>query len=958
MKRVLLVEFMAVDRFHRALEFPFVKGYLRSRGVEVRWLRLGLPARWRALRAEQDIDPDRQDRQRLVDVARQESTSHVLFNQQPSPGLVQSLGRLPLAPLIGVARNEAAGSRAGDDHRRQGQTVSLDIAGLDRFVGLEPWADLREKGAGNLFDATVPDFSWEAVNREADTAPALPFLVCGNECNYRRPLAGNTFFRGLDLSGCARADGCAFCLRPAGDGSWQNDAITLARRQLRALADTHPPCSGRLLVRALGAPIVANLESFAEAIRELRLPDSDFLLDARSDTLLAVRPRLERALKKLEDTRHRLVLALIGIESFVDRELDILNKGVDWRTNLAAVRALFELEHEYPAHFSFREHGGLSLLLFTPWTRPQDLALNLSIVHFCDLSDLCGKLFTSRLRLYPSLPLYPRAERDGLLRPGYDDRALDTARHTFYPDEVPWRFCHPVMEPVSRLLVRLDSERRDDSDPLCRALGDFEARQPRARDRLRLARALVDCAVADAELTEPVQLLNAAAACLETLHRPPPERTSLDQGSGAHEIDGPLHESLGLDLQLLAMQIGLKPVIRLEAAVADARRAGVSFEGLAPVTRLWKPSGAGEDRGPDIFLGQRPEEVEEAIRLTATMLNAAEEQQWRSAAERVGALLGYPACCVRTYARIPHFLRKSYTWARIMRRTEFAGEVPALFNPGCEIVDYLPCSLDCAESLRRAERLLEAYRARGTGSAARALEESMQNPWLMLANHEGQTVELRPEADPVGRFRYRAARCQGSHFLIERVRQGDEMVVDEQQMTVLRQGRVLAALGARAFIWWHRAAVQRDFWIELNRLRFGPKRADRTSAAGDLSLRDRHPVSGGLAAVASALLLRSGRQEVFAGYRVVSVEANHHERVTITLASGPDSLRVLVAPRDRAPHAYLLAGSLAFMHPRDEPLDTPAKQRALRHLARRLTEGAVGASVDRFAAACETEKPR
>ena len=46
------------------------------------------------------------------------------------------------------------------------------------------------------------------------------------------------------------------------------------------------------------------------------------------------------------------------------------------------------------------------------------LAVNLAVIAFCDIGDLCGKLFTSRVRLYPSIPLGQLAIADGLVIDG------------------------------------------------------------------------------------------------------------------------------------------------------------------------------------------------------------------------------------------------------------------------------------------------------------------------------------------------------------------------------------------------------------------------------------------------------------------------------------------------------------------------------------------------------------
>ena len=262
--------------------------------------------------------------------------------------------------------------------------------------------------------------------------------------------------------------------------------------QVQALVDTHRPWEGRLQVGAVGEPILRNVEAVVDALLERKLPPMALLLDGRSDTLLRVQDQLHDALKKLEGTEHRLELALVGLESFVTEELDRFNKGIGWRENLALPLLLLELEGAYPRHFGFRDHGGLSLLLFSPWTRLENLALNLAIIERGGLHEMCGKILTSRLRLRKSLPLYPMAERDGLLRDAYEDASLDTAQRNFYAEEHPWAFEREGVELVSRLFLRLADGLHDAEGlgPLTELVTD-----QRARGEVHIAQALVDAAI-------------------------------------------------------------------------------------------------------------------------------------------------------------------------------------------------------------------------------------------------------------------------------------------------------------------------------------------------------------------------------------------------------------------------------------------------------------------------------
>jgi hypothetical protein len=70
--KLLLVEYAALDRFHRAVLFPFVQGYARSAGITTRWLRF-------AVRAA--AGPDEKDRAALDAVVRDFAPDQILYDR-------------------------------------------------------------------------------------------------------------------------------------------------------------------------------------------------------------------------------------------------------------------------------------------------------------------------------------------------------------------------------------------------------------------------------------------------------------------------------------------------------------------------------------------------------------------------------------------------------------------------------------------------------------------------------------------------------------------------------------------------------------------------------------------------------------------------------------------------------------------------------------------------------------
>ncbi len=914
MTSVLLVEIIVSDQFPRAVTFPFIQGFLRERGVTTRWLRFGSPQAVRARPGESGIPLPPGDLEALAGLIRAGAPpSHVLLSHEPAPGLRAALNTgVPGARIGWVCDQVSHGP--GDSG-----PVFPDAPSVAAFADLPP-----HDGGVNLFEEAVPDFSFEAGNPEAASAPPLPFLFCGPGCSYRRGLDTNPFFAGVDLSGCDDRGGCTFCVRPVHDVPWTRPAEDVMSRQLDAVARAWRGSRERLLVRAVGETFLERIETFAALVASRPLPACDFLLDGRADLLLAREAHLEEALRVLRPTRHCLHIALVGIENFSDTELLRMNKGTTGVRNLDLVRLLLRLEREYPSTFAFRRWGGLSLILFTPWTRPQDLAFNLSVLEMARIERFAGKVFSGRLRLVPGLPLHRLAERDGLLVEAYDDPRLDPTRSnsypTLYPDDTPWRFQDSRMGSVCRVIVRMATPPVR-GDPMDEAMGRAFQRLGETSYGIGFALGVVDAAVAADRPLDPVGLVE------ETARLRGPE--GRDWIRDASALPGrPLDPSLAVRFTAMAVRIGVKPVARLEGD-ADAFP---GVKGLVVAPRM-----VGETR--IVFLGRERRLIEQAVEAARRQGDPGTDAGSRQEALLEEArLLGYPECCARAFAAREGEARDPVHWLRIQRRIEADDEVSPLFHPGyLPLVKHVPCSLACPESLSRAQRLLDAWRHQEGEEAARDLLRSLSRPWLFLTEADGHRVELIPEEEPGERFRYRPGLWAGAHPLVRAVLDGDEVVVDDAGLAILRHGRLRAALGCRAFLWWHRRVFHRDLWARLIALRFDPRRDPdleerrEETAPEDPATAER---ARRLAAFVAAALTRDVND--FEGFRVASIEPWSGVSVRLTLRSPHARLTLVVEPWSPSRAAFQRVGPLAVLHPDGEPLDTPAKVRAARLVASRL----------------------
>lgn len=937
MSGLLLVELAAVDRFHRAVVFPYLLGFARSRGVSARWLRFGVEAARRFLTAEESgVGLEEGELATLAEVAAELRPRVALFNMEPAPSVEAAIRQQsPGVELEIMGETYAAGAGSPSRLRRARQ----DLREWARLLGRDD-----EAAEGPYYLAVEPDFGYEPGNPAARTMQPLPFVVLGRECTYDRPLRRNPSYDGVDLSGCVRRGGCAFCARPDELGPPPPFSLDAARRQLEALARTVPRPPRRLAIRLLGEPASRHVEELASICREVPLPPADLLLDSRADRLSRREAAMSAAAAALAGTGHRLHLCLVGVESFSEDELCRLNKGVTASDNLDAVAALLRLERSHPETFAFREHGGLSLILHTPWTTWDDLATNLLVIRECGLEGLCGKLLGARLRLEPGLPVTALARRDGLLVERYDDPALDTAARNLYGPELPWRSREPGMDGLCRVLVRLDTDTPELDDPLSQEVSRVRRQsERRGWSRLDLAIALVEHLrgpAARRRSDDPTaeQIVDGFERRLRSL---PPSWSPTSQESWK-EPDGATAPATD-DVRLLAelTRRGIKPVGLIEPVRHNDVEALVGqYQPPNPRTRV-RPV-AGESPSVELFFGGVAERVERAVELTGAMERTKDPARFAAVIGELGALFGYPSCCVAAYAGEPPRSREAYPWLHLARRMATPGAVTPEINPCTNLLcgSYVPCRLDCPASLDLLRRVREV--AGEVDAAWVPLRDARsRNPWLISLEVQGDQLELIPEHEVGDRWRYRPGLRVGRGPDIVAAAEADEIVVEGSSMILLRRGLRRADLSVRAFIWWHERALRGDLWGRVLGLR-DQLSLDAVGREGRGLVPS--PRTAELWELLEAALAAAVRRGVGLGH-------DHEAELSLVAA---DRLSLVLTPKGRAggseaavtlnvqhvdegaPSLFTI-GPLAFSFPNDRPGMSSRGRAAVRDLARFLT---------------------
>lgn len=936
MVSVLLVEFAATDRFHRKGSFPYFQGWLKSQGVPVRWLRFGVAASRRFERGETGIGLFDDELRTLQDEISSVGATHVLFGSCPAAGVATALraakGPGPRLAVFGEApRGRSPHAPLRED---EVEVVEESAEALAAMLGLHV-----PDQAGPIHRLAVPDFGFQAANEAARTCPALPFLLLGRACTYSNPFAQNPFLADLDLEDCFRRGGCAFCVRPAEVPGVRDQDLEPAeiRRHVAALHTTLPVQPDRVAVRLDGEAALFRLEALVEAVVLEGFRDFDWLLDARADDLVAQAERLARACARLEGTGNRLHVALVGIENFSAAELLRLNKGITPLTNLAAVATLLELETRCPETFAFRQHGGLSLILFSPWTTLADLRANLKLLQVTGIEPLCGKVYTSRLRLVQGLPLTERARQDGLLIEAYDDPLLDTAARNLYDPELPWRFDDPALETLCRLFLRFPGG-IPAADPLAEPVRRLLAK---AREcglsSLDLALSLVDAASAD---EGPREALTRAGARLDELAA---ELHATRRGERWYRLDATgvsaFCSSLLVRHAVALSKAGVKPVSKLEP-LSEELAAGLLQGDELPNPRLrLRRVGIGDAPVREVFFGVDAESVARAICASDRLEHPESDDAERQAIEEAGRLLGYPACCSDAFAAQHASGRWSYAWLHLRRRVEIPGAVPWELNPWASslLTPHVPCRLDCEASLAVARASAAVLAEVAGGEALARLEQQATHPWLAVLEGQGSAIELIPESPPGERFRYRAGSRADTSPALASVAEGDELVLEPLRLLVLKGGRVHADLSLAAFVWWHERCLQAEEWARLLAIREAMARHSLHGgdAAGEPDVAKASPRLMKLRKLLMSALGPPNEPEL-AGFGVQSVRVISQGRLRLVLARAAERVVLDLEDARDSERCWQRVGPFALTLPRDAVAPGADGLAAAKELTRRL----------------------
>ncbi|NOY92259.1 MAG: hypothetical protein GXP55_13780, partial [Deltaproteobacteria bacterium] len=549
-------------------------------------------------------------------------------------------------------------------------------------------------------------------------------------------------------------------------------------QQLRAVREVAPTVREVLLTDERPH---AQLPAFFEAlVSEPSLHAVELLIKSRVDWLIEGEQDLAEAAEQALRTGSVLHPYLVGFENFDAWHLKLFNKGYDAEQNAHAIELLRRLKTRYPDSFEYRRHRAHGIVLFTPWTEPEALLENARWMRKVGFAELRSAAVETRLRLYPRLPLYAKAQADGLLAESFGDAREDRASEQGYDASTPWRFADSRTAAIESACRDLRHLGLDDAD-LLELCTEFVLRWP------GLAR-------------RPTAASGPILQALRAWGRPPRALLS----SLGPRISGwdPELETVGEGARECALK---EDVPREHAArLVEAYTAMGLCARVVSAHRLEQETGdhLRGDQRVKVAVARAPEQLEALVSVQREL----EETGDVAPLEQAGRLLGYPACCVRALSTREHPGDNLANEREPFRRAPEARLAPELNRLGwASLVRHHLCSPDCEASLERAQAVLLGLE-RLDAAGARALRERLARPVLFLdylrrAELDGRWVGesfrvdalewLEPDAELVPARRVRSLRLDARGVVFE-LDDGASRRVDARAPLLVEPGRPLA----------------------------------------------------------------------------------------------------------------------------------------------------------------------
>ncbi len=738
--RVVLIEFVIVDRFHCGIGIPYINGILKRRGIKTIYLRVGLLAK-SALDFQNRVRIDKEGKDNIIEILKKSKKLDLLFSHLPSEDFIRNIKRYTDG-IYFIESFDGSKANINEFYKR----YNID----ERY----------------LFNES-PDFSFSNINNLAKNFRPLPHLILYDECNYKRSVKSNCFYRNINLSNLCKIRGCSFCINPDINkiDQWNNERVG---KHILAAIKTTPWRDFRKRLRIIGEIVINRIDEFFDIILSEKINNTDFLFNFRVDNFIRNRHKIKEALKRISKTDNRLYLALTGIENFSNVELERYNKGIRNYDIFRFLSIIFQLKYNYPHHFDYSEYGGFSLILFNPFTRIEDLRLNYHLIKYLNIEQLCGKLFTSRIRLYKELPFFYLAKKSDLIANKYKEKIFDTASQNFYKKEIPWKYKDRRVEDFNKFLL---VKRVNNIDLAIRKL-----------DKIYNNKAFTF--QSDVKRLEDMSIevnIKADAILMKKYKRRKAGKIEIESREEAENI-----------------KIFAEKYFRYVKIVEN--KSGIS--------------------GPkfSLFYSNSESWLDRSIEVTKMIESGLKKNKESKTYKIMGDILGYPSCCNKYYAENRHYMINYYLYSQMYLRYK-ENVISPYLNPFA-LLFFIPCSLNC----ENAENLIRLKADIKGKLKINWYNNYLKYPFIFLLPFDPSTstfrdnmgyVVVKPEGEVGDEFSYKPLFYSGDDKRLGYILNSDRLVMKDGFMELYRGKKHIHTFCAEANVWYYKKPLDYEFWKEF-----------------------------------------------------------------------------------------------------------------------------------------------
>lgn len=353
-----------------------------------------------------------------------------------------------------------------------------------------------------------------------------------------------------------------------------------------------------------------------------------------------------------------------------------------------------------------------------------------------------------------------------------------------------------------------------------------------------------------------------------------------------------------------------------------------------PILRCRKSSK--RKKAYELFYGKNSDAVREAVQLTDLIESAVlSHANFIKTICRLGELLGYPSCCSSAFAHESPKIRTVSEWLHVSRRISYEGEIPWELNPYTSIIDYIPCSLNCENTLKIVRNALKLHESRHGISRTDSLKRMCLNPFLFLLDKPFQFIELKPLEEPSEHFHYNGGFVYANDKRILKVREGDAIRIKNGNIKIYKNNKVIEKFIQTAFCWWYKKSFHPDFWriwikqnfISQEIVGLDNKKRKRTWYSKQ---------SEELKKKLEELLQSSDRK--FASFTLISIEPTFESHVFLTFQDEKNRIILKIELKNNIEKAFLWTKKYALSYRNETPLDTKEKEEAVRTFAEFLDQ--------------------